>query len=376
MHIKRWSIALFIITITIGGLGFFKFQQIQAAIAMAEAFPEPSAAVNTHIAKVSEFQDSYQVTGQIVAKQMVGLQNEHAGIITQVNFEPGQLVTEGELLLSLNVSEEQAQLSSAKASKVLAKQDFKRMTTLVAENKVSQQEYDAADAQLKIAQANIANLESIIAKKQVIAPFTGTVGLENYQKGQFIGANSNITTLIGQDKNIWVDFKLPQTQQQLTIGDTVVVNAISNQTGAQQFTAKVIAKNSAMQANSRHLTYRAEIADGSQLFGHNELVKVTIQLAAQNVVLLPNSAVVRDQFGTYVFLLNQDEQSNYRAKRLAVEAGEHVGEQQIIMSGLNGGELIATDGAFKLREGLLVYPNIVPENSLSAILVSKGEGQG
>ena len=376
MHIKRWLIALFIITITIGGLGFFKFQQIQAAIAMAEAFPEPSAAVNTHIAQVSEFQDTYQVTGQIVAKQMVGLQNEHAGIITQVNFEPGQLVTEGELLLSLNVSEEQAQLSSAKASEVLAKQDFKRMTTLVAENKVSQQEYDAADAQLKIAQANIANLESIIAKKQVIAPFTGTVGLENYQKGQFIGANSNITTLIGQDKNIWVDFKLPQTQQQLTIGDAVVVSAISNQTGAQQFTAKVIAKNSAMQANSRHLTYRAEISDGSQFFSHNELVKVTIQLAAQNVVLLPNSAVVRDQFGTYVFLLNQDEQSNYRAKRLTVEAGEHVGEQQIIKSGLNGGELIATDGAFKLREGLLVYPNIVPENSLSAILASKGKEQG
>ncbi len=376
MHIKRWLIALFIITITIGGLGFFKFQQIQAAIAMAEAFPEPSAAVNTHIAQVSEFQDSYQVTGQIVAKQMVGLQNEHAGIITKVNFKPGQLVTEGQLLLSLNVSEEQAQLSSAKASEVLAKQDFKRMTTLVAENKVSQQEYDAADAQLKIAQANIANLQSIIAKKQVIAPFTGTVGLENYQKGQFIGANSNITTLVGQDKNIWVDFKLPQTQQQLTTGDTVVVNAISNQTGKQQFTAKVIAKNSAMLANSRHLTYRAEIADGSQLFSHNELVKVTIQLAAKNVVLLPNSAVVRDQFGTYVFLLNQDEQSNYRAKRLTVEAGEHVGEQQIIMSGLNGGELIATDGAFKLREGLLVYPNIVPENSLSAILVSKGKEQG
>ncbi|WP_448555656.1 efflux RND transporter periplasmic adaptor subunit [Thalassotalea montiporae] len=369
MHIKSWLTALLIIVTTIGGLGFFKFQQIQAAMAMAEAFPEPSAAVKTHITQSREYVPSYQVNGQIVAKQIVQLQNELPGIIYQVNFAGGDKVNQGDLLLSLNTSEEQAQLASAKATLKLRKSNFARMATLVKQNKVSQQEFDLAEAEMDIAKSNIENLQSIIAKKQIVAPFTGVVGLDTYQVGQFLPSNSTITTIVGDDANIWVDFQVPQTKRRLNLNETVVVTAIGQNGEAQRFAAKIVGQNAQMQASSRHMIYRAEINDGATHFRHNELVKITINAKAQQLVVVPNSAVVRNQLESFVYQLVQDDNKAYRAQKLVVSLGERLGDEQVILAGLEVGTLIATEGSFKLRPGLLVYPEMTDDNSLSAALI-------
>ena len=369
MQIKRWLTALFIISVTISGLGFFKFQQIQAAMAMADSFPEPSAAVKTHVTEHSSFTPSYQVNGQVVAKQVVELQNELQGIIKQVNFVGGNVVKQGDLLLSLNVSEEMAQLASAKATLKLSKSNFKRMKALVKENKVSQQQYDQAEADFYIAQSNVDNLNSVIAKKQVIAPFDGVVGLDTFQIGQFLPANSAITTIVGNDKNIWVDFQVPQTKRQLAIGEVVNVKTISTAGRATEYTANIVAQNPQMQANSRHLTYRAEIIGGSEQFHHNELVKVSINAQAQQVVIVPNSAIGRNQIESFVYQLVPGDNQQYRAHKISVTLGERMGDEQVVLSGLEAGVLIATEGSFKLRPGLLVYPEMLDDASLSASLL-------
>lgn len=92
MKIHRWIIAILFIALTISGLGFFKFQQIQAAMDMAAAFPEPSASVNTITTEVSEHQSSFQVTGQAISIQAIEIQNELAGTIDTVNFKGGDQV--------------------------------------------------------------------------------------------------------------------------------------------------------------------------------------------------------------------------------------------------------------------------------------------
>ena len=363
MHIKSWLTTLLVIAVTIGGLGFFKFQQIQAAMAMAASFPEPSAAVKTHITEAREYVPNYQVNGQIVAKQIVQLQNELPGIIHQVNFAGGDKVKQGDLLLALNTSEEQAQLASAKATLKLRKSNFARMATLVKQNKVSQQEYDLAEAEMAIAKSTIENLQSIIAKKQVIAPFNGVVGLDTYQEGQFLPSNSAITTIVGSDANIWVDFQVPQTKRRLARGEQVVVSAIANDGQTTRYTASIIGQNAQMQVNSRHMIYRAEIIDGAAYFRHNELVKITINDQSQQLVVVPNSAVVRNQLESFVYQLVQDDNKAYRAQKLMVELGERLGDEQVIISGLDEGVLIATQGSFKLRPGLLVFPEVNPEVS-------------
>ena len=356
MNFYRWFVAIFILLVTILGLGFVKFQQVQAAMAMAEAFPEPSAAVNTVVAEKSEYRPSIEVTGQVQAIRIVELQNELPGVIDFVDFNGGDTVNQGQLLLSQITKEEKAQLTAAKATLKQTQNNFARMQKLVQSDKVSQQEFDDADAQYKIAKANVTNLESVIAKKQIRAPFNGKLGLETYQVGQYLAANSVLTTLVDDGPVVWVDFQLSQTHRRLNIDEQVYVRSISQGNQAQWHKAKVIASNSQINANSRHMTYRAEISEGGKWLQHNEIVKVKVGETPLQVVKVPSAAVIRSKAGDFVYELVEDETGQQRAKPVAVVTGTRIGDEQIILSGLDSGALIATEGAFKLYEGILVYP--------------------
>lgn len=363
MNFYRWFITILVILVTILGLGFVKYQQVQAAIAMAESFPEPSAAVKTTVTEVSEFTPVTRVTGQAVATKVIELQNELPGVIDVVNFTGGSSVSAGQLLLAQNTVEEKAQLDAAVATLKQSQNNFTRMKKLVASDKVSQQEFDAADAQFKVAKANVANLKSIIAKKQIHAPFSGRLGLETYQVGEFLPANSSITTLVDDGPAIWVDFKLPQTHRTLQVGEEVRVRAITNLETMTWHSAQIIAINSQINNQSRHLTYRAVLPQGGEWLQHNEMVKITVAAKSQEVVKVPGAAVIRNKAGALVYQLAKDEKGMYRAVALPVSLGTRVGDEQIVLDGLVPGTLIATEGAFKLRQGLLVYPSANTANA-------------
>lgn len=355
MSLRRWSVAVSIVVISIGCLAFIKFQQIQEAIAFGESFPEPSATVETLLTQSSNYQPTYQVTGQVRAIQIVTLHNQLPGTIEQVNYIAGGYVMQGQLLIALNISEELAQLQAAKALFKLAKTTLERNKKLFVGNQVSQQLVDSALADYKVSQANIVNLESVISKKQVFAPFSGTMGLETYEVGQFLKANASLTTLVNDNKDMWVDFKLPQTTGKLLLDSHVAIKQISKLTKPQVMPATIIAKSSQMDAASRHLTYRAQINGSRQLLSHNELVKVVIPTATEQVVMVPNSAIVRSPFGSFVFVLIKDEHGQYRAKKRDVELGQRDGDNHVVRQGLERDMLIATIGAFKLRPELLVF---------------------
>ncbi|MBE0365934.1 hypothetical protein PULV_b0642 [Pseudoalteromonas ulvae UL12] len=374
MHIRRWALALFITVGTIAGLSFLKFQQVQAAIAFGESFPEPSATVQTTVTKKESFSAQYKVTGQARALQVVALQNQLSGNIVSVNFNAGDIVEAGQVLLSLDTSEEEAQLNAAKATFALAKSTLERNRQMLIGKKVSQQVVDSALADYQIAIANIDNLNSIINKKQVIAPFRGRVGIDTFEVGQFLPNNSPITTLIAQSNQIWVEFKLPQTKTRLAIGDQVWVEQINQHKTNPKISAKVVAKQTQMEANSRHQTYRVVLDNSDDVIAHNELLNIYITQPAQSVIMVPNLAITRTSQGDFVYQLRQDDTNTLRAHKLAVELGPRLGDNQAIISGLESNMLIATIGAFKLSQGLLVYPQTSDTDDTHVPLTQSPEG--
>ena len=85
------------------------------------------------------------------------------------------------------------------------------------------------------------------------------------------------------------------------------------------------------------------------------MVSVYVPVETIAAVAVPTNAITRNHFGNFVYALEKDEQQNWRAKPVQVTLGDKVQDQQIVLSGLNGGEFIASEGAFKLKENLLVY---------------------
>ena len=355
MKIKRWLSAIIIVFVVIAGLGFVKFSQIQAMIAFAESFPEPSASVKSTYAKPFEHTRTAKVVGQISAPSHLTVSNEYPGSITKIGFKPGDIVERGQLLIKLDTRVEEANLSAAKARLKLATSTHNRVKKLLAQKRISQDEVDKAQADVSIAKAEVANLSTIIDKKTITTPFAGRIGLTQYQVGQLLDANSQITTLIGLDKSIWVNFSVPQTLPRLAIGNKVSVTVSSEQSPEARLQANIIAIAPNLDMNSRQQTYRAELNNESGQLHHNQMVSVYVPVETIAAVAVPTNAITRNHFGNFVYALERDEQQNWRAKPVQVTLGDKVQDQQIILSGLNGGEFIASEGAFNLKENLLVY---------------------
>jgi len=361
--LRRWLITVGACVLLFAVLAAFKYQQIMAFIAFAESFPEPSETVEA--ATVIKQASASRVTtlGEVVAPQSLELRNELEGRIARLEFESGSVVKRGQLLLQFDISEEKAQLKAAEARLKLAELDLQRVSKLREGSTISAARKDQAVAQFDVAQADIAVLQATIAKKTLIAPFDAYTGLHQLEVGEFLQANSLITTLIGTTDYFWVDFSLPLSEASMAIGTQITVAPIAR--ADQPTTGVIVAKDSVMSASSRNLRFRARIASDKDL-PQNAVVNISVITSQFTEALtIPATAVRRDQLGAYVFRLVADEKTEnaYRAQRRSVttagflNGGDSAIESQwvTVKEGLQEGDLVAANGSFKLRENLLVY---------------------
>jgi len=82
-------------------------------------------------------------------------------------------------------------------------------------------------------------------------------------------------------------------------------------------------------------------------------------------IIVPNSAITRDQLGEYVYVINKEANNNFRAARRQVILGERTTQGVVIDTGLSTGETIATMGAFKLYDGMKVMIEKSPLDDIS-----------
>ena len=355
MKLIPWLSVVVIVSASVGGLFYYK--ESLSSNQQMQSGPEPSAKVQAYRAQSSHYQKQLSVIGEGHAVKYIALKNELAGKVTKLNIASGDIVKKGQVLLELEHTEELASLASARATKTLKKQTLARYQELAKENRISKENVDVAQAEYRIATADIARLEAIIAKKVIVAPFDASIGIHNISVGQFLDSNTEITDLIGVDDYIWVDFKVPQTYPQLALNSKVEVT-ISGASSLVGVTSQAIitSMEPLLTQDSRQLKYRAKVLTSELNVKPNQLVKVAVPInSAQPVIVVPSLAIVRDQLGDYVFKLIKDDKGDYRASREKVELGDRINEQVIINEGLSSGELVAAKGAFKLRQGLKTH---------------------
>jgi membrane fusion protein (multidrug efflux system) len=357
MHFWRWLWTFLFCLMVVSVLGFVKFNQIKAAIAFGESFPEPSETVQVVVTQQSQWQSNLTVMGVAVATRSLDLRNELEGVITKVGFVSGGKVAKGSVLLQLDVENENAQLAALKAQVSIAQLDVNRFSALIKSNASSRDQLDRAMAQLAVAKANVRALKSTISKKTLIAPFDARVGLHQIEVGSYLSVNTLITRLVSVSDAVWLDFFVPQEYANLAQGDIVQVKSTSLLTDVH--TAKVIALSQEIDSASRNLRARALWSNAPKQIKPGALVEVQLSIGNMlNVVKIPSVAVRYDAFGTYVFSLNKDNNGHWRATRQGIEIQSKDNKSAIVISGLNVGQNIASIGSSKLREGILV--NVAP----------------
>lgn len=356
--IKKIFLTIFGLLLLVGALAGTKILQFKTMFAAGEHFTPPPETVT--IAQVS--QDSWQSTlnavGSVVAVQGVTLGAEVAGTITRIAFDSGKTVKTGDTLVELDTSVEQAQLRSAAASADLARANLARARDLRAKNLVSQADFDTADAQAKQANAQMDNIRAAIAKKSIVAPFTGRVGLRQVNLGQFLNNGDSVVSLQSLDP-VYVDFALPQQRlAQLNVG--MEIRVTTDAFPGQTFDGKLTAINPDIDTATRNVRLRATLTNSKELLRPGMFVNVAAVLPkSEPVLMIPATAVLYAPYGDSVFVVEdkKDEKTGTVGKVLNqkfIRLGRTRGDFVVVASGLNVGQSIVTTGVFKLRNGISV----------------------
>ncbi len=353
MNITKWLLVIIILAGTIFGLYSYKASLQQAANEQAANMPEMAATVTAVQVVNMNYQKNIQVSGEVQAFKFLMLNNELAGEITRLNATSGQIVNKGQVLLELDHRDEDARLMAAEATLTLNQQTLNRNIKLHNNRGISEEQVDQARAAVQIAKADISAITTAIDKKTLTAPFTARIGIHSLEIGQYLDKNSQVLELVGVNDFTWIDFNLPQLYQELGLSSTVKISPINQDT---VFEAKIIAIDPQLSRQSRHLKYRVQLPSETLALKPNTLVSVIVPIANETTLaVVPDLAIKRDALGNYVFVLETDEEGNYRAKQVPVELGERHGEQVMILSGVTAGQLVANKGAFKLFPGMKVY---------------------
>lgn len=360
---KKLFVTIVALLLVVGILGGTKYAQVASMKAAGKAAVAPATAVSTYVAKKAGWRPVANTVGSVTAVQGVVVSAQMAGNVAEIAFESGAIVKQGDLLLRLDTSVEEAQLRSADAAVALARLNLDRSRDLLEKTSISQSEFDAADAQFKQASAQADNIRAVIAKKTVRAPFSGRLGIRLVNLGQTLKEGEGIVSLQSLDP-VYVNFSLPQ-QSLASVAVGLDVSISTDAAPGKVLTGKVTAIAAEVEVATRNVKVQASLANTDGLLRPGMFVNVNVyETAVREVVVVPATAVLYASFGNSVFVLEKNDKGVLVAKQCFVQLGEMRGDFVEVKQGVEAGMEVVSAGAFKLRNGAPVSV----DNSRSPVL--------
>jgi len=353
--------------------GVFVWQGILAKFTkqfMSAAASAPQT-VATITAAEDKWQSRLQATGSLRAVRGADLSALASGIVEEIDFESGNEVPAGKLLLRLRPTDDYALLQQLEAAAQLAGQNYKRDQEQFAAQAISQAVIDTDVATLQTARAQVAAQQALIQQKIVRAPFAGRLGIRQVDLGQYLAAGTAIVTLQALDP-ILVDFYVPQQAlSQIKIGQTV--GALIDTYPGKTFKGVIEAVNSKVDAASRNVQVRAAFHNADRRLLPGMYATVNIDAGAETLqITLPQTAITYNPYGDTVFVVEQagnDDKGKPRSivKQRFVKLGATRGDQVAVLSGIKAGEIVVTAGQLKLRNGSTITINnsLTPTNEIN-----------
>jgi membrane fusion protein (multidrug efflux system) len=377
-----------------GGLGYWKYRELHKPAPPAMMPPQ---AIDIIEVEKASWQPTATLVGTVVAKRSVTLANELAGVVREVNFESGDVIEPGRVLVKQDTATEEADLVAAQAAERLsaAAIDVAQADIHVAESdlewatnnqkrfkdaggSVSAGELDKAEADLRKSKADldrgrsslikaqaekeqaaakVVQIRTQMAKKTLVSPFRALAGMRSVHPGQYLAEGTTIVGLMEITNDIYLDFAIPQEYTSRVVPGAIVV-AKSNVLGKDDVRIKIISMDAMVNPSTRNVRVRSSIEDPQHRLKQGMSIDVTVPIdPPKEYVVVPTTAVRRAAFGDHVFVIGPGEQPNTMvAHQRMISVGPDLGGKVIINSGLEAGEKIAAGGSFKLREGAGVFP--------------------
>ena len=389
---KRWLypvIALVGILVIFAIFGLIKFISIKHMMARFASMKPPAVSVSAAQARTVAWHPSIKAIGSITAVNGVNVSSELSGKVVRIDFQSGDTVKKGQLLVQLDDSQEQALLRQYQAQEALNKSNFERALSLRKKNLNSKQDLDNARTQYEMSQAQVSQEQAVIAKKAIRAPFAGVVGIRQINLGQYVNAGTTIVNLEQLDP-LYATFTLPQAdvpRLRLKQAVELQVDGYPDKT----FKGTLSAINPAVNSQSRMLQAQATLPNPEHLLRPGMFANIEV-LGEQStqVIVVPSTAVTYSLYGDSVYVLERQknasppaktaagagsaaqaatgvaatsaatagtasgaagkEQQEYTVKQVFVQVGQ-TRDGLVAVTGVKAGMLVVTAGQIKLHPG-------------------------
>jgi len=357
---KLWLGATLGIVVLIAALAGVKVLQIGSMMKAGKSFVQPPESVTSARVEASQWESSRSAIGTLVAVRGVTLGSELTGLVREITFESGSYVKQGQVLVKLDTSAEEAQLSAAQADASLAKLNLDRAKSLREGGANTQADLDAASARSKQTQASVANLEAVIAKKTIRGPFDGRISIRQIELGQVLQAGTPIASLQSVSP-IHADFYLPQQAlAEVKAGQRARLRTDAYPGGS--WDGQITVVNPEVDVATRNVRIRATFANADGRLRPGMFANVEVLSPEKRpALLIPATSVLFAPYGDSVFVIEEKKDENGKTSAVArqkfVRLGERRGDFVAVAEGLSAGETIVSSGAFKLRNGAPVVVN-------------------
>ena len=321
----------------------------------------PVTTVTSAAVKEEDWAPRLSAVGSVSAAQGAVVSTELGGTVGEIRFENGAQAKKGDVLVRLDVSQEEALLRSAQAEAELARTDLERARDLVSKKVISKAEIDAAESKFNRLNAIVDQMHSNIAKKTIVAPFDGELGIRQVNVGQMINAGQQVVALTSLDR-VYVDFALPE-QNVSKLTKDLETSVRADALPGREFKGKLTAINSMVDPITRNVPLQATLENPDHAVRPGMFAKVDVMLPeTKKTIVIPGSAVSYAPYGDSVFVIEKqkDPKSGHELlvlRQQFVRIGEVRGDFVAVTQGLKPGQEVVGTGVFKLRNGMAVTIN-------------------
>ena len=289
------------------------------------------------------------LTGQFEAENQVLIKPEVNGGIAAVEFEEGQPVAEGQVLFRMRDGEQAARLEAARAALRLAKDVHERTQRLAQRDVSSVARRAEASARLDEARARVDLAEVELEQTRIRAPFAGITGIRTTAVGDRVEEDNALVSLAAIDR-----LQLVFTVQEMGVALARVGRPIHARVvpwPGERFPGEIFFVSPTIDPTARRLVMKAWVDNEDHRLKPGMFANVDVEVAQlEGALMIPESAVVHDRNGTFVWKVAEDE----RVAKLPVEIGLRQKGRVQVVRGIAPGDRVISAGTNKVLAGDVV----------------------
>ncbi|MFC0216844.1 efflux RND transporter periplasmic adaptor subunit [Pseudochelatococcus lubricantis] len=376
---RRGLVAALTVSVALTAIAAFAFSGSRAQGDVTAA-PAPAVPVSVATVEAREIVPWAEFSGRLEAIERVELRSRVSGVVEAVHFREGNLVKQGDLLVSIDqapylaeLERAQAQVLAVQARVALSEREHERGQQLIATRNLSQRDLDTRVNALREAQANLRAAEAArrvaqlnLDYTQIRAPISGRIGRLDVTVGNLITAGGQVLTSLLSVDPIYAAFNadersvldalasLPDGSHAL---EQIPVRLTTATTEAAQFSGRLHFVDNGIDGASGTVRVRALLDNPDGRLMPGQFVRVRLgQAKAEPQLVINERAVGTDQNKKFVFVVGDDSKAVWRE----VSLGSSHDGLRVVNAGLKPGERIIVNGLQHVRPGAAVAPERVP----------------